>query len=362
MAVISDRALDPGSRALLDLTLRQGVSDAQVAEIVGADADEIAGRRADALGEILDAGEPAVESAESVVAVAERILAEARAAEEEELARRAAPERPRGTRLDLFLRVVAAGYLALLLVMVVVYKAAFVELLTVDPVLRRTASSCASTSSAASCSACSTGRTRDAGIEPNVAIVMPAFNEEDAIGRFDRARCCQVDYPHDKLEIVASTTARPTSTLARDARASAAGRAAVRVIAFAENRGKRAAMAAGIRATTAEIVAFVDSDSALEPDALRSLVQGFAEPKVGAICRPCRRAELARVVAHAHAGGALLRRVPRLSRRRSRSSARSPAARAASPPTAARRSSPCSSGGRTSASSASRRRSATTAR
>ena len=58
----------------------------------------------------------------------------------------------------------------------------------------------------------------------------------------------------------------------------------MQVIDFPENRGKRAAMAAGIRATDAEIVAFVDSDSVLEEDAVRELVQGFAEEKVGAIC------------------------------------------------------------------------------
>jgi hyaluronan synthase len=40
-------------------------------------------------------------------------------------------------------------------------------------------------------------------------------------------------------------------------------------------------MAAGIRATEAEIIAFVDSDSVLEPDALRILVQGFADETVG---------------------------------------------------------------------------------
>jgi hyaluronan synthase len=43
-------------------------------------------------------------------------------------------------------------------------------------------------------------------------------------------------------------------------------------------------MAAGMRATDAEILAFVDSDSRLEEDALRKLVQGFADPDVGAIC------------------------------------------------------------------------------
>jgi hyaluronan synthase len=66
-------------------------------------------------------------------------------------------------------------------------------------------------------------------------------------------------------------------------RAVASESARVQVIDFPDNRGKRAAMAAGIRATCAEIVAFVDSDSALEPDAMRKLVQGFADPRVGAI-------------------------------------------------------------------------------
>jgi hyaluronan synthase len=42
-------------------------------------------------------------------------------------------------------------------------------------------------------------------------------------------------------------------------------------------------MAAGIRATSAEMVAFVDSDSVLEPDAMRKLVQAFADPRVGAV-------------------------------------------------------------------------------
>ena len=68
----------------------------------------------------------------------------------------------------------------------------------------------------------------------------------------------------------------------RARRDAAAGR--VRVIDLGRNRGKRAAMAPGIRATDAEIIAFVDSDSVLEPDALRSIVQGFADPHVGAIC------------------------------------------------------------------------------
>ena len=44
----------------------------------------------------------------------------------------------------------------------------------------------------------------------------------------------------------------------------------MRVIDFPENRGKRAAMAAGIRASVAEVIVFVDSDSVVEPGALRT--------------------------------------------------------------------------------------------
>lgn len=43
-------------------------------------------------------------------------------------------------------------------------------------------------------------------------------------------------------------------------------------------------MAAGIRSTTAEVLLFVDSDSSLESDAVRKLVQAFADPRVGAVC------------------------------------------------------------------------------
>jgi hyaluronan synthase len=43
-------------------------------------------------------------------------------------------------------------------------------------------------------------------------------------------------------------------------------------------------MAAGIRATDADIIAFVDSDSVLEPEAMTILVQGFHDERVGAIC------------------------------------------------------------------------------
>lgn len=118
---------------------------------------------------------------------------------------------------------------------------------------------------------------------PRVAIVMPAFNEEAAIGRSLRSLLA-LDHPAWLLEIVAVDDGSTDATLAEMHRVAADAAGRVRVIAFDRNRGKRAAMAAGIRATSAEIVAFVDSDSTLEPDALGLLVRAFEDPRVGAAC------------------------------------------------------------------------------
>jgi hyaluronan synthase len=290
---VSDSGLDPGSRALLALALQHGLSDDELAHRLGVDSHEIMRRREDAIDRVvaevgsapdyvppdLDAAEHALEDP-AIGELAARMVAEV---EEATLAEApAAPVRTTSTRLDLLLRSVAALYLAVLLAAVVGYKAAFVEMMTVDPVL-----------TVYGLVVCGYIITRfafsalyrpapNAGLEPHVAIVMPGFNEEDAIARSLRS-LLQLDYPAGKLEIVAVDDGSTDGTLA-EMRAVAKWDTRVQVIAFPENRGKRAAMAAGIRATEAHIVAFVDSDSVLEPDALRTIVQSFADPKVGAVC------------------------------------------------------------------------------
>ena len=123
---------------------------------------------------------------------------------------------------------------------------------------------------------------RDAGIEPHVAIVMPAFNEEEVIAHSLRSLLA-LDYPPEKLELVAVNDGSTDDTLARMVEV-ADEEPRVRVIDLGQNCGKRVAMAVGMRATDAEILAFVDSDSSVEPEALRRLVQGFADDRVGAVC------------------------------------------------------------------------------
>jgi hyaluronan synthase len=181
------------------------------------------------------------------------------------------------------LRLLVSAYLLAIVAAIVAYKAAFISALLDDPVFATYGLAVSGYLVSRFVLSLPYRVPRDAGLEPRVAIVMPAFNEEAAIARSLRSLLA-VDYPADKLEIVAIDDGSTDATLAelRAVEAEAAGR--VRVIVFPENQGKRAAMAAGIRATDAEIVAFVDSDSVLEPDALRKLVQAFADERVGAVC------------------------------------------------------------------------------
>jgi hyaluronan synthase len=180
-------------------------------------------------------------------------------------------------------RGVAVIYLVALLAAVVVYKAAFVDAIGADPLLAAYGLVVCTYLVSRFVFSLGYRPAKDAGLEPRVAIVMPAFNEEEAIGDSLRSLLA-LDYPGEKLELTAVNDGSTDGTLAamRAVEAEAGGR--VRVLDLGTNQGKRAAMAAGIRATEAEIVAFVDSDSVLEPDALRVLAQGFADERVGAVC------------------------------------------------------------------------------
>jgi hyaluronan synthase len=123
--------------------------------------------------------------------------------------------------------------------------------------------------------------TADVGYRPSVSIVIPAFNEEDAIEATIDA-CFASDYPVEKLDVVVVDDGSTDATWVRMLAARERNPSVV-CIRFPSNRGKRAAMAEGIRRSRAEICAFVDSDSVLEPDALARLVADFGDPRVGAV-------------------------------------------------------------------------------
>jgi hyaluronan synthase len=193
------------------------------------------------------------------------------------------PVTPEATLTDRVARGLAMGYLLVVLAAVIAYKGLFLDAVFVTPVLAAYGLVVVTYIVSRFMFALFYRPAQDAGLEPHVAIVMPGFNEEAAIANSLRSLLA-LDYPAGKLEIVAVNDGSTDGTLAEMRAVAAQARGRVHVIDLGHNQGKRAAMAAGIRATAADIIAFVDSDSVLEPDALRVLVQGFADERVGAIC------------------------------------------------------------------------------
>jgi cellulose synthase/poly-beta-1,6-N-acetylglucosamine synthase-like glycosyltransferase len=123
-------------------------------------------------------------------------------------------------------------------------------------------------------------RRRDAppppGEPPTVTLVIAAHNEEPVMRpRLENALA--LEYPRDRLEVVVSLDGSTDGTRAI---AESFG-----VLVLDNPRGgKIAAQNAAVRATSSDIVAFSDANSAWEPDALRRLVARFADPDVGYVC------------------------------------------------------------------------------
>lgn len=115
---------------------------------------------------------------------------------------------------------------------------------------------------------------------PDVAVIVPCWNEEDTIqGTVDSLLA--LDYPKDKLQIVLVDDGSTDSTPA--VMDSYAGNPQITVI-HKENGGKHTAMNLGIeQATKAEFVGCLDADSYVAHDALREIIAYFDDPKVAAV-------------------------------------------------------------------------------
>jgi cellulose synthase/poly-beta-1,6-N-acetylglucosamine synthase-like glycosyltransferase len=108
-----------------------------------------------------------------------------------------------------------------------------------------------------------------------VSVVVPAFNEHASISATLRSIVAG-DHPVEVVVVDDGST---------DGTADLAGSLAlpnVRVLRQA-NAGKPAALNAGIAAARHDLVVMIDADTVLEPATVRTLVQPFADPEVGAV-------------------------------------------------------------------------------
>jgi len=126
---------------------------------------------------------------------------------------------------------------------------------------------------------------------PGVTIVVPCFNEEEWIQRTILG-CVNQDYPTDKLEIIVVDDCSDDKSVEKiqeiieqlkqtEKRYDMDRR--IRYLVQAKNAGKRDALAAGVKIAQHELVVFVDSDSMLDPFAIRNIVQPFCDNRMGGV-------------------------------------------------------------------------------
>jgi cellulose synthase/poly-beta-1,6-N-acetylglucosamine synthase-like glycosyltransferase len=118
----------------------------------------------------------------------------------------------------------------------------------------------------------------DARLEPHVSVIVAAYNEETVIER-RLENLLALDYPADKLELVVASDASSDRT---DELAESFGPRVTLV--RCPRGGKVAAQNHAVPKTNGEILAFSDANATWAPDALRKLVQNFADPDVAYVC------------------------------------------------------------------------------
>lgn len=125
---------------------------------------------------------------------------------------------------------------------------------------------------------------------PGVSIIIPCFNEEKWIKRTILS-CVNQDYPIDKLEVLViddcsnDNSQEKIKEVIDDLKQETGYDIANRVHYHIqpENAGKREALAVGAKLAKHELLVFVDSDSFLDPFAIRNIVQPFQDEKMGGV-------------------------------------------------------------------------------
>ena len=117
----------------------------------------------------------------------------------------------------------------------------------------------------------------DPAYTPKVSLIVLAYDEEAIIEAKLRATLA-LDYPPDRLEVLAVTDGSGDATPDRARRV-----AGVRVLHEPERRGKLAAMNRGTAVATGQILVFSDANNRYSRTALRELVAPFADPDVGVV-------------------------------------------------------------------------------
>jgi len=116
-------------------------------------------------------------------------------------------------------------------------------------------------------------------IYPSVSVIIAARNEADKI-RQKIENTLTLNYRPGLLEVIVASDASDDGT---DNIVQAYAPRGVRLVRSPQRGGKEYAQGLAVATATGEVLVFTDSASILEPDALRRLVENFADPTIGAV-------------------------------------------------------------------------------
>jgi hyaluronan synthase len=117
---------------------------------------------------------------------------------------------------------------------------------------------------------------------PRLTVIIPAYNEGPMVAKsVDSVAAAR--YPAGRLQIVAVDDGSRDDTWQHIQEAAKRHPGLVEPIHFEKNQGKRAALEAGFRRASGDVVVTIDSDSVIEESSLLAMAGPFRDPKVGAV-------------------------------------------------------------------------------
>lgn len=122
----------------------------------------------------------------------------------------------------------------------------------------------------------------DDALLPECTVIVPAYNESEGVYS-SLMSILEVDYPAEKLEIIAINDGSQDDTWQWIQKAAKDSDGRISPINLEVNGGKKAALCKAIRLSRNPITVTVDSDSLLEKQSFRALMAPFADSSVGAV-------------------------------------------------------------------------------
>ena len=117
--------------------------------------------------------------------------------------------------------------------------------------------------------------------QPHVSVVVAVRNEKENLAR-RVDNLLRQDYPGDRLDVIVACNGSTDGTEELAERI-ARWEPRVRIVVSPAERGKAGAINAALAGATAEVIAFADARQTYAIDAVRHLVEPFADPRVGAV-------------------------------------------------------------------------------